>query len=234
MKQYNIDICGIPYKVKYVDHCSKVNPRSPKPIQGEIDLWNREITIVDNDRSAQDIWQTILHEILHGIGYDFHLEMLENELNHDQLDMLALAFMDFLFRNGIIDDKTPMPGRGKVKPSLHKTIYCKICGKSCCGIISYIGDKEACISCVENMAKKEGIDAVLKGRTQDVCILCEKHCYRPASSIIGQLYGKLICSDCVARIIRHAQCSCGQCEICTDTDVCPGCGQSDCDGKCHD
>jgi len=109
MKPGTVNICGIPYAVEYVDHAAKVT-KEPRPSFGEIDLVRREIRILDKDRPVQAVWHTLIHEALHGISRDLHL-VIGDESYHDQLDQLALALMDFLFRNGIVNESTPLPGK---------------------------------------------------------------------------------------------------------------------------
>jgi hypothetical protein len=67
---------------------------------GQIDYWTRTIRIYDNDSKSEDILQTLLHEILHGIANQLHLKALSDIANHDELDILALALVDVLVRNG--------------------------------------------------------------------------------------------------------------------------------------
>jgi len=112
MKPGTVNICGIPYTVEYVDHVAKVT-KEPRPCSGGIDLVKREIRILDKDRPVQAVWHTLLHETLHGISRDLYL-VIGDESYHDQLDQLALALMDFLFRNGIVNENTPLPGKGLV------------------------------------------------------------------------------------------------------------------------
>ena len=47
---------------------------------------------------TDDIWHTIFHEVLHCIGSSLNLK-IDNQDMHDELDMLALALVDVLFRN---------------------------------------------------------------------------------------------------------------------------------------
>jgi len=110
MKPGTVNICGIPYTVEYVDHAAKVT-KEPRPSFGEIDIVRREIRILDKDRLVQAVWHTLIHEALHGISRDLYL-VIGDESYHDQLDQLALALMDFLFRNGIVNENTPLPGKG--------------------------------------------------------------------------------------------------------------------------
>jgi len=99
-KPKTINILGIPYKVIYVDKPSDVDIFKRESLWGQIDYWTRTIRIYDNSQAEEDMWETIFHEILHGIANSLHLKWLEDKKNHDELDLLALAITDILFRNG--------------------------------------------------------------------------------------------------------------------------------------
>jgi len=95
----NINILGVVYKVTYVDKPSDVDIYKRDSLWGQIDYWTRTIRIYDNgDRPGEDVWRTILHEVIHGIEEALHLESLQNA--HNDMDVLALAIMDVMFRNG--------------------------------------------------------------------------------------------------------------------------------------
>jgi len=71
---------------------------------GQIDYWTRTIRIYDNDRRLEDIFHSLLHEVLHGISSALKLK-LRDENMHDELDILSLALTDVIFRNGWIMQK---------------------------------------------------------------------------------------------------------------------------------
>lgn len=98
-KPKEINILGIPYKVIYVDKPSEVDIHKRKSLWGQIDYWTRTIRIYDHDRTEEDVWETIFHEAFHAIVTALHLKWLKDEKNHDELDLLALAITDVLFRN---------------------------------------------------------------------------------------------------------------------------------------
>ena len=100
-KPESLNILGIPYAVIYCDKPSDVDKDSVTLLAGNIDYWKREIRIYDHGRPIEDIWECIFHEVIHGIGNSMHLEFLEN-CKDDDLDLLAMALNDFLFRNGLI------------------------------------------------------------------------------------------------------------------------------------
>lgn len=96
----NINILGVRYSVQYVTNPAEVDIYKRESLWGQIDYWTRTIRIYANGRQDADIWQTLLHEILHGIAGQLHLTVLEDKANHDDLDILALALADVLIRNG--------------------------------------------------------------------------------------------------------------------------------------
>jgi hypothetical protein len=97
-----VNILGIEYKITYVDNPAEVDIFKRESLWGQIDPWTRTIRVYDNGRPTEDIWHTIFHEVLHGIAGELKLRSLTNEDNHDELDVLALALTDVLFRNGWI------------------------------------------------------------------------------------------------------------------------------------
>ena len=100
-KPERLNILGIPHTVTYYDKPSDVDSNGRESLWGEIDYWKRAIRIYDNKSNINDIWECITHEVLHGIGHIMHLDFLNN-CKDDDLDLLALALTDFLFRNDLI------------------------------------------------------------------------------------------------------------------------------------
>jgi len=95
IRPVSINIMGIPYQMEYV--------REPiiqdgATCGGQIDFWNRKIKIAETP-NAEDMFQTILHEVLHGIANAVHMEMDENST-----DILAGVIMDTFCRNGWIKE----------------------------------------------------------------------------------------------------------------------------------
>ena len=94
----SVVILGIPYTITYVKTPSEVDIYKRKSLWGQIDYWTRTIRVYDNDLSVNDIWETIIHETLHGIAEALHLESLQGD--EDDLGILALGLTDTLIRNG--------------------------------------------------------------------------------------------------------------------------------------
>ena len=77
-------------------------------LRGQIDFNKRSIRVYDDGTvPEEDVWQTLLHEILHGIAYDLHIDLFEGKREHDDMDLIALALTDTLFRNGLLNS-TPI------------------------------------------------------------------------------------------------------------------------------
>lgn len=99
MKPEKVNIMGIEYSITYVDIPSEVDIHKRESLFGQIDYWTDTIRIYDNGRPIEDIWHSIFHELLEGFACELHLKELSKPENHDELDILALAMADTLFRN---------------------------------------------------------------------------------------------------------------------------------------
>ena len=99
MKPKKVNILGVEYKVIYCDKPSDVDHMGRESLWGGMDPWTRIIRIYDNGRPDEDIWQTIIHEVLHAIDDSLHLNIDKEDKGDERLDMLALALTDVLFRN---------------------------------------------------------------------------------------------------------------------------------------
>ena len=102
MKPETVNILGITYKIEYVKNPAEVDLFKRESLWGQIDYWTRTIRIYDNETTLEDVFQVLLHEILHGIGTALNLSILTDKDNHDELDVLALALADVMTRNGWI------------------------------------------------------------------------------------------------------------------------------------
>ena len=100
MKPEKVNILGIEYKIIYVDNPVEVDIYKRDALWGQIDYWTRTIRIYDNgDKPLEDIWQALWHEVVHGIVDLLHIKSLEGKEKEDDVDLLALALNDILFRN---------------------------------------------------------------------------------------------------------------------------------------
>ena len=98
MKPTSVNIIGVEYQIEYVDKPSEVDIFKRDSLWGQIDYWTRTIRVYDNGRPAEDVWQTIFHEVLHGIQNALHIDKLKDD--EPTIDVLATTLVDTLFRNG--------------------------------------------------------------------------------------------------------------------------------------
>jgi predicted Zn-dependent protease with MMP-like domain len=106
-KPESLVILGTTYKITYCDNPSEVDLYKRESLWGQVDYWTRTIRIYDNNRNIEDIWHSIIHEMLHVFGQGLKLDSLDkgdvkDDKKHEELDMIALALADTLFRNDLI------------------------------------------------------------------------------------------------------------------------------------
>ena len=96
-----VNILGIQYSIEYVDNPADVDLYKRKSLWGQIDYWTRTIRVYRNQRPIEDVWQTILHEVLHGVAEALHIKGLSgDDPDEDAIDLIAVALGDILIRNG--------------------------------------------------------------------------------------------------------------------------------------
>lgn len=72
------------YSIEYLDNPSKVDIFNRKSLWGQIDYWTHSIRIYRPDgRADLEVWNSILHEILHGIIDGLKIEEIR-ELRSDE------------------------------------------------------------------------------------------------------------------------------------------------------
>lgn len=98
-----VNILGMEYAIIYVHSPSEVDIFKRQSLWGQIDYWTRTIRIYDSGRKASDLWQTLMHEIIHGISEHMKIEVLQGTANEKYVDLLATGIVDTLMRNGLID-----------------------------------------------------------------------------------------------------------------------------------
>ena len=105
----SVVISGRKYRILYEKKPSDVDVFRREALWGQIDYWTRTIRVLDDGRDDTDVFQTILHEIIHGLVDGLKLRSLEHtredEDKHKDLDVLSLALADVLVRNGWIEFK---------------------------------------------------------------------------------------------------------------------------------
>jgi len=103
MKPKKVNILGKEYKIIYVNNPAEVDNQKRTSLWGQIDYWERIMRVYDNgsgNRGIGDIWDSIVHEILHGLAQELNIKCLQGESNEDTLGILAMGLTDVLLRNG--------------------------------------------------------------------------------------------------------------------------------------
>jgi hypothetical protein len=100
----SVEIFGLRYSITYCDKPSDVDIFRRDSLWGQIDYWTRTIRIYDNKTTPEDIWDTLIHEVLHGIIRALKIKgKIEEEASHEDIvHLLALGLQDVMFRNGWI------------------------------------------------------------------------------------------------------------------------------------
>lgn len=99
-----INILGIPFVIEYHNNPLDVDSIKRESCWGQIDYWEKKIRIYDNNRPIEDIYHTLLHEILHGIEELLKIKSFSSDKGHEELDLIALALTDILFRNKMLKE----------------------------------------------------------------------------------------------------------------------------------
>ena len=94
-----VNILGKRYTIEYVDKPSDVDIFRRKSLWGQIDYWTRTIRVYANNRSMEDVWETIIHEVIHGIASELNIDRLEKDDAEDDVAVLSVALTDMLIRN---------------------------------------------------------------------------------------------------------------------------------------
>ncbi len=104
-----IEVGGLVYKITYTDKPSDTDAEGRQTMWGQIDYWDRSIRIYIKNRTKEDIYHTLLHEIIHAISQQYQLgleekeiTMTDNESNDKEssfVDIFSLLLFDTLKRN---------------------------------------------------------------------------------------------------------------------------------------
>lgn len=99
MRPESVNIFGKEYAVIYCDTEAEADCTGRTCLWGQINYYTRTIRVFAGDRTQEDIWHTLLHEVLHGIVDALHMQGVT--LGDDNaIDVLALGLADTLTRNG--------------------------------------------------------------------------------------------------------------------------------------
>lgn len=100
MKPTEVNIMGIKYKISYFKDPQEVDIYNKDCYWGQICFWEREIRILDNGhRTEEDIFQTLIHEVAHGLTERLKSKCLDDDDNHAEFTAFMTALSDTLVRN---------------------------------------------------------------------------------------------------------------------------------------
>ena len=101
MQPNKVNILGKEYKIIYVDNPAEVDVQKRESLWGQVDYWTRTIRVYRNERTLGDIWETLIHEILHAIDSELELELFSNKdkEKHKNCGRIGIALADVLLRN---------------------------------------------------------------------------------------------------------------------------------------
>jgi hypothetical protein len=99
-KVSDIVILGKHYKIEYVDKPSDVDIFKRDSLWGQVDFWTRSIRVFDNKNPDGDITHILLHEILHAIVTELHIDTVKNASDYEDIvDLISLALSEILINN---------------------------------------------------------------------------------------------------------------------------------------
>ena len=100
MKPQSVNIFSKEYEIIYCDKTSDVDSEGRKALWGQLDSWTHTIRICAPDGfSDGEIWDSLIHEIIHAIKKDLKLNDEE-----EKTGLLAMGLADVLLRNGWLKD----------------------------------------------------------------------------------------------------------------------------------
>ena len=103
MRPDHVNILGKTYSIEYKENASEVDIHKRESLWGQIDYWTSSIRIYDSEGSGeQEVWDSIIHECLHGIlqQTDLQREIKNKGLDEEHLvKLLTCGLVDMLFRN---------------------------------------------------------------------------------------------------------------------------------------
>ena len=95
----SINIFSVIYDVSYHLITTEVDSGKKKSLFGQVDYWDRTIRIYYKDRTIEDVFMTLLHEILHVVDDDLEMGLFEGEYREKKINILTTALFDTLKRN---------------------------------------------------------------------------------------------------------------------------------------
>ena len=95
-----IDILSVEYTIEYHAFPSGVDSSKRRALLGQTDFWDRTIRIYTTDRTLEDVFSTILHEILHLIDGELEIGIFaDQDHEEEKINRLTAGLFDTMYRN---------------------------------------------------------------------------------------------------------------------------------------
>ena len=92
-----IKILDTTYKIEYVNNLIDVDSNKRQALFGQVDIWERTIRIYKNNRTIEDIWAVIWHEVMHCICEK--MGMRDLIMDEDKIQKLAIGLNTIIVDN---------------------------------------------------------------------------------------------------------------------------------------
>jgi len=107
-----LKILSMEYRIEYVDNARDADWGDGEKVRGSV-CWDEDtIKIFKANRGIQDIWRTILHEVLHIIIWTLSIDATSEERYAAQM---SAAWNSFLWENGILKKEDPQKKKNEHK-----------------------------------------------------------------------------------------------------------------------
>jgi hypothetical protein len=112
MRPTKVNILGMTYTIEYCESMVDVDVFKRWQYRGQFDKHTHSIRVFDDGSQPDaEIWRVLVHEILHGIVSQLHIQSLDDSWRtengkpvqqHKDLDLLALGISNVLIDNNWI------------------------------------------------------------------------------------------------------------------------------------
>ena len=96
------ELLGIPYTIAYHELPSEVDADKRASLVGQHDPWDRTIRIYYKNKPLEDVFITLIHEILHAVDNELEMSLFASMGDDEEksINLLALALFNVLNKNG--------------------------------------------------------------------------------------------------------------------------------------
>lgn len=96
-----IDVLGITYTISYHEVPNEVDAEKRSTLFGQTDSWDRTIRIYYKDRPLEDVFITLLHELLHIVDGELEMSLFPSMGDDEEksINVLALALYNVFRTN---------------------------------------------------------------------------------------------------------------------------------------